>query len=161
MLDYSLKEKKLKLHSEIKHKGSSLIIAFFIMIILILLGTALMKVLSTSSESTAQEVIGTRAYLAANSAMQLELQKLFPLNDPNNLNGQCNSAPPAYDFSNIDGLSHCSAQTSCESYATHPITGQIFYRLTSIGKCASSALNVDSKALVVSSRKIQVEAKTM
>ena len=121
-----------------------------------------MKALSSSSEAIAQEVIGTRAYMAANSAMQAELQKLFPLN---NVAPQCNSAPPPYDFSstgaNIAGLYHCKATTSCTQYATHPTTGEKFYRLTSTGKCESIALAANSKDVVVSSRKIQVEAREL
>lgn len=144
-----------------KQKGSTLMMALFIMIILILLGSALMKVLSSSSEAIAQEVIGTRAYMAANSAMQAELSKLFPLNAAVS---QCN-ASATYNFSssgaNIDGLFNCTAIINCTNYATHPVTNEEFYRLTSTGKCASSVLQSDSKNIVVSSRKIQVEAKEL
>jgi len=137
----------------------------FIIIVLILLGSALMRVLSTSSEAIAQEVIGTRAYMAANSAMQAELQKLFPLNSAAL---QCNeniTLVVTYDFStsgsNIDGLFHCRAITTCNQYATHPQTGELFYRLTSTGKCGSSNLASQSKDIVVSSRTIQVEARNL
>lgn len=144
-----------------KQFGSALMMALFIMIILILLGSALVKVLSTTSETTAQEVIGTRAYMAANSAMQAELQKLFPLNGAASA---CN-ANAFYDFStsgaNIDGLYHCTADLSCTSYATHPVSGETFYRLISTGKCASSPLQSNSQNVVVSSRQIQVEARTL
>jgi len=145
-----------------KQRGSAILMTLFIIIVLILLGGALMRVLSTSSEAIAQEVIGTRAYMAANSAMQAELQKLFPLNDAAI---QCNANPPPYDFSSsgsdIDGLYHCTASTTCSNYATHPETGEQFYRLTSTGKCASSALQSNSKGAVVSSRTIQVEARNL
>ncbi len=144
-----------------KQKGSALLMTLFILIVLILLGSALMRVLSTSSEAIAQEVIGTRAYMAANSAMQAELQKLFPLNGAAS---QCN-ANATYDFSvsgtSVDGLFHCHASTTCSNYATHPTTGELFYRLDSTGKCASSALQSDSKDVVVSSRTIQVEARDL
>ncbi len=138
----------------------------FIIIVLTLLGGALMRVLSTSSESIAQEVIGTRAYMAANSAMQAKLQQLFPLNS----SSTCPLAPLApsvtiHDFStsgmNIDGLYHCTAEATCSWYATHPETDEKFYRLTSTGKCASSALTSNSKDVVVSSRTLQVEARSL
>jgi len=149
-----------------KQRGSALLMTLFIIIVLILLGGALMRVLSTSSEAIAQEVIGTRAYMAANSAMQAELQKLFPLNS----SSTCPLAPLApsessHDFStsgmDVDGLFHCTAKTSCSWYATHPQTSERFYRLTSTGKCASSALQSDSKNVVVSSRTLQVEARNL
>ncbi|MCW8832308.1 MAG: type II secretory pathway component [Colwellia sp.] len=144
----------------VKQQGSALLMALFIIVILILLGGALVRVLSTSSESIAQEVIGTRAYAAANSAMQAELQKLFPLNGATS---QCNSN--FYDFStsgtNVDGLYHCRARTSCRNYATHPVDGTLFYRLTSTGECGSSNLTSQSVDVVVSSRTIQVEARSL
>lgn len=58
-----------------KQMGSALVMALFIIIILIFIGTTLLRVFSTSSEAISQEVIGTRAYMAANSAMQAELQQ--------------------------------------------------------------------------------------
>ncbi len=149
-----------------KQRGSALLMTLFIIIVLILLGGTLMRVLSTSSESIAQEIIGTRAYMAANSAMQAKLQQLFPLNSSET----CPLAPLApsvetHNFStsgmNIDGLYHCTAEASCSWYATHPDTGEKFYRLTSTGKCASSALVSNSKDVVVSSRTIQVEARSL
>lgn len=161
MLEFFSQLKQLNQPEISKQRGSALMLTLFILIVLILLGSALMRVLSTGSEATAQEVIGTRAYMAANSAMQAELQKLFPLNETAI---QCNSNA-TYDFSasgsNIDGLFHCSATTTCTHYATHPTTGDLFYRLNSIGKCASSSLQSDSKDVVVSSRTIQVEARDL
>ena len=124
----------------------------------------LMRLLSTSSASIAQEVVGTRAYMAANSVMQAILLKLFPLNR----SSTCPLAPLAPSVSshnvsspgmNINGLYHCTAEASSNWYATHPDTGEKFYRLTSKGKCASSVLVHDSKD-VVSSRTIQVEARS-
>jgi len=148
---------KTKLSSN--QQGSSLLIALFIIVVLTLLGGALMNVLSTSSEAIAQEVLGTRAYNAANSAMQAELQKLFPLNANAS---QCN-ANASYDFSatgaDVTGLYHCSATTQCELYAIHPVDGTSFYRLTSTGECGSSNLESQSTGIVVSSRTIQVEAR--
>lgn len=162
MLEYFSQMKQFNQVNMLRQKGSAMMMSLFVMVILILLGSALVKILSSSSEATAQEVIGTRAYMAANSAMQAELQKLFPLN---NGTPQCNSAPPPYDFSaagsNIAGLYHCKATTTCTPYATHPTTGGRFYRLTSTGKCESSALAADSKAVVVSSRTIRVEARDL
>jgi MSHA biogenesis protein MshP len=130
-----------------------------------LLGSALMRVLSSSSEAIAQEVIGTRAYLAANSAMQAELQQLFPLNS----SSTCPLAPLApaissHNFStsgkNIDGLYHCTATTSCSLYFTDAENIN-YYRITSTGKCGSGTIAANSTAVVVSSRTIQMEARSL
>lgn len=149
-----------------KQRGSALLMTLFIIIVLILLGGALMRVISNSSEAIAQEVIGTRAYMAANSAMQAELQMLFPLNSSSTCPLATLLAKTTHhDFSatgnNVDGLYHCTADTTCSLYATNPQTGEKFYRLTSTGKCASSNLASDSKNVVVSSRKLQIEARDL
>ena len=147
-----------KLH---RSNGSALILSLFIIIVLSLLGVALTRILSTGSETVAQEVIGTRALMAANSAMQAQLQQLFPLNStatcpksPLTLNG-------LYNFSAIDGLSHCQVKTSCSLYFTHTETGVNYYRLTSTSQCGSGNISVDGSQSVLSSRSIQVEARSL
>jgi MSHA biogenesis protein MshP len=149
-----------------KQQGSSLILALFVIIILTLLGSALMRMISTSSESMSQEVLGTRAYMAANSAMQAELQILFPLNSAA---GVCNAINLFdYDFQtalndDIPGLYDCSATTTCDNY--YPITPDPtvtqYYRLTSTGQCGSGVMAANSKVIVKSSRTIQVEARSL
>jgi len=144
-----------------KQQGSALMLALFIIIVLTLLGSALVRILSTSSETIAQEVIGTRALMAANSAMQAELAVLFPLNATSTCAAEPASRQTAPSFSDIEGLYHCEAKTSCSLYFTDPITNINYYRLTSTGECGSSAILADSKAVVKSSRTIQVEARNL
>lgn len=149
-----------------QQQGSALLLALFIIIVLTLLGSALVKILSTSSESIAQEVIGTRALMAANSAMQAELAVLFPLSTVAGVPavGTCN-ATNNYDLpasgNDIPGLYHCSAKTTCNLYFPDPNTSINYYRLTSTGECGSGNISADSKAAVKSSRTIQVEARSL
>lgn len=159
----SNKTKASKLQT--KQQGSALMLSLFIIIVLTLLGTTLVRVLSTSSEAIAQEVIGTRALMAANSGMQAELYVLFPLATdaaiPHPV-GICNASnthdlPPS--GSDIPGLYHCSASTTCDLYHTQDLVN--YYRLTSTGECGSSAIAADSKGVVRSSRTIQVEARSL
>jgi MSHA biogenesis protein MshP len=149
-----------------KQQGSSLVLALFVIIILTLLGSVLMRMISTSSETVSQEVLGARAYLAANSAMQAELQLLFPLNTI----GVCNATNVApYDFQtvlgdDIPGLYNCEAFTTCDNYYSDtedPLAVVQYYRLTSTGKCGSGVMGANSKAIVKSSRTIQVEARSL
>jgi MSHA biogenesis protein MshP len=147
-----------------KQQGSSLILALFVIIILTLLGSALMRMISTSSETVSQEVLGTRAYMAANSAMQAELQILFPLNATVGVCNANNILP--YDFQtalndDIPGLYDCEASTTCENYYSDAINLVEYYRLTSTGKCGSGAMGANSKVVVKSSRSIQVEARSL
>jgi MSHA biogenesis protein MshP len=148
-----------------KQQGSSLILALFVIVILTLLGSILTRMISTSSETVSQEVLGTRAYMAANSALQSELQRLFPLNGAV---ATCNIST-LHDLqtvlnTDIPGLYTCEAVTTCDNYYPNPVDplgGTKYYRLTSTGKCGSGVMEIDSKTVVKSSRTIQVEARSL
>ncbi len=58
-----LQVKKIKQRTKIR--GSALLVALFVIIIMTLLGGAILKMQMTSSETIAQEVLGTRALAAA------------------------------------------------------------------------------------------------
>jgi len=153
------------LFSKTKQCGSSLVLALFVIIILTLLGGALMKMISTSSESMSQEVLGTRAYMAANSAMQAELQILFPLNTTSSSSCDTPFTDKPYSLQtalseDISGLYDCTAATSCENYHIG-VDGTKYYRLTSTGECGSGVMDANSKVIVKSSRTIQVEARSL
>jgi MSHA biogenesis protein MshP len=148
-----------------EQQGSALILALFIIIVLTLFGSALVKVLSTSSEAIAQEVIGTRALMAANSGMQAELSVLFPLAtnaaNPHPI-GTCNANNThslQSSGNDIAGLYHCNSNTTCDLYYTQNLVN--YYRLTSTGECGSSSIASDSKGVVRSSRTIQIEARSL
>jgi hypothetical protein len=116
-----------------------------------------MGMISTSCKAVSQETLGTRVFMAANSAIQSMLLKLFPLNTSSTYPlAPLVPSVSSHNFSspgmNINGLYHCTAEASSNWYATHPDTGEKFYSLISTGKCASSALVSNSKDIVVSSR---------
>ncbi|NQZ25807.1 MAG: hypothetical protein HRT55_05770 [Colwellia sp.] len=158
-------KKSFSLLQSSKQQGSSLVLALFVIIILTLLGSVLMRMISTSNETVSQEVLGARAYMAANSAMQAELQLLFPLNVTSS--NTCDTAftDKPYELQtilneDIPGLYDCTAATSCDNYHTG-LDGTKYYRLTSTGECGSGAMEADSKVIVKSSRTIQVEARSL
>lgn len=122
--------------------------------------------ISTGSEIASKEILDTRSYMAANSAMQAELQILFPLRTT----GVCNATNVAsYDFQtvigdDIPGLYDCEAFTTCDNYYSdteNPLAVIQYYRLVSKGKCGSCSMEIDSKSIVKSSRTIQVEARRL
>lgn len=138
-----------------KQKGSALMLAVFVMVVVTLLGVTLMRILSTGNETIAQEVLGTRALSAANSGMQAQLQKLFPLNK---VAGNC-PASTNYDFSTIKGLYQCTAVVSCLNFDN--VNDTAYYRLESTGNCGTGNMTFDSKYIVLSSRTVQVEAREL
>ena len=63
-----------------RQSGSALVIAIFVLVIMTLLGSALIRMQSSSAETVVYEVMGTRAYAAAQTGIQWQLKEVFPLN---------------------------------------------------------------------------------
>lgn len=144
--------------------GSVLVLAIFIMIVMLLLGSALVRMLSTSGESIAYEVVGTRAYNAANSGLQARLAELFPLDSPAQF-CEPGAVPPTSDtrdagtpdehlpnLSNVPGLRNCRIQQMlCEDFL---VDNTIYYQLTSTAECDMDAGEVVSRTVVVEARSL-------
>jgi MSHA biogenesis protein MshP len=147
-----------------KQKGSALVIAIFIIVVMTLLGAALIRMLGVSSESVAYEVIGTRAYAAAQTGVQWAGREIFPLGtgfarhcdgstvlasntsfvSPQTLN------PPS-GISNSDGLANC--QISLLTCADVKYDDVAYFTITSTGQC-----NVGG---IITSRTIVIEARSL
>lgn len=147
--------------------GSVLVLALFIMIVMLLLGAALVRLLSSSGETIAYEVVGTRAYNAANTALQARLAELFPLNaNPRHCNGTDTTTSLANtvttdtrvfgtntflpNLSDVDGLKQCRIQSiTCDDFKEDDVT---YYRLESTGQCNLSGGERTSRTVVVEAR---------
>ena len=131
-----------------KQQGSALVIAIFIIVVMTVLGSALVRMISANAETIAYEVIGTRAYQAAQAGAQRKLSELFPLS-PNV--GVC-LGDIDYDFSAIEGLQNCKAlNVSCSVDAT--VRGVTYYTINSTGQCAVAG--------VFTSRTIEIKARSL
>ena len=138
----------IKVRAPNRQKGSALVIAIFIIVVMTLLGSALVRMVSSNAETIAYEVIGTRAYQAAQAGAQRKLSEVFPLL-PNN--GLC-LGNVEYDFSTIEGLENCKAvNVSCSEDAT--VDEIVYYTITSTGQC--------SVAGVFTSRQIEIKARSL
>lgn len=127
-----------------KQRGSALVIAVFIIVVMLALVLSLSRLLTSGSEAIVYEVQGTRALFAAQSGLEISLSELFFL-----ASTTCPFTKPAHEFS-VPGLQGCSATVSCaEPYVVESIT---VYQLESVGQCA--AVNGE-----VTSRKVQIEVR--
>ena len=126
-----------------QQKGSSLLIAIFIMVIVSLLGTALLKMISSSASTIAYQVMGTRALAAANTGAERRLNELFPLGD--SLTGQRCGETTIYDDTGgtTTGLSHCSITTQCMDFQQFDV---IYYHIESTGTCKLASRTIIVKA---------------
>lgn len=150
---------KQKLTLQKAQRGSSLVIAIFILVVLSLLGAALIEIMETNEEAFTYEVLGTRAYNAAQSGIQWEMQKLFPLRDASNPqssnSAMCTTSDTIVTFSGITGLNNCSAIVNCE-LLTHESATTVttnYFTVTSTGQC-----DINGE---ITSRTIEVQAKSI
>lgn len=125
--------------------GFSLPVAIFILVIMALLGAGIVSIMQSSQESTATEVLSTRAFFAAESGAQVALGQLFDLSGGA---VNCAASYPAIDF-NATGLGGCSASATCSSSG---IGTKTYFTITSTGSC-----NVSGYSAV---REIQIMAAT-
>ncbi len=130
-----------------KNRGSALVIAIFVIIVMTLLGTALVRMLSSSAESIVYEVLGTRAFQAAQIGAQWQLQQIFPVIGAVQL---CSNATPPV-LSTIEGLESC--EISALVCTSEEIESVRYYEITSTGQC--------DVAGVLTSRTVQVQARNL
>jgi len=145
----------IKLRTSNEQRGSALVLALFIIVVTTLLGAALVRMISANSETIAYEVIGTRAYQAAQAGAQRKLSELFPLNTNTPpippTAGSCLGSTP-YNFSMIEGLENC--QASNVDCVEGPTVDEItYYTITSTGQC--------NFAGVFTSRTIEIKARRL
>lgn len=139
----------LNVRSQSKQQGSALVIAIFIIVVMTLLGSALVRMIGSNAETVAYEVIGTRAYQAAQAGTQRKLSEIFPLLPGV---GICTAVNDEYDFSAIEGLNNCKAvSVNCSEDTT--VNDITYYTITSTGQCTVAG--------VFTSRKIEVKARSL
>lgn len=134
-------------------QGSILVLSIMIILILSVIGLAILKTQESSGETIAQEVLGTRALMAARSGLESNLYALFPLRAES---GDCENTSLTFD---TPGLQSCSVNVTCELYAN--VNNISYYRVQSTGECGTGEIETNSTNVVLSSRTIQVEARSI
>ncbi|WP_111978312.1 hypothetical protein [Algibacillus agarilyticus] len=160
-------QSELNVNSHVKQGGSALVLALFIIVVMSVLASSLVKMLSATNESVAVEVYGTRALLAATTGVDYMLAQLFPIDasatDTASVNTlACADITSPYSFtlptSTNLGMANCSFTASCfdlvvDVNASATVENVRYYRVESIGTCDVGEWQT--------SRKIEVEAKAL
>jgi len=132
-----------------KQSGSALVIAIFVLVIMTLIGSALIRMQSSSAETVVYEVMGARAYAAAQTGLQWQLTEIFPLNITNVTLCKANIVEPT--VSDVKGLENCQFEIICDDSISH--SGVQYYTLTSKGTCSIAGIET--------SRTIEIEARNL
>jgi len=135
--------------NRVRQSGSALVIAIFILVIMTLIGSALIRMQSSSAESVVYEVMGARAYAAAQTGLQWQLTEIFPLNTTGITLCKANIIEPI--ISGVEGLKDCKFKITCDDSIEH--NGVQYYTLTSTGSCQVAGIDT--------SRTIEIEARNI
>ena len=136
-------------------RGSAIMIALFLIVIMALLAAAMGRFLVDSGEKNTVEVRGVRALMAAQSGLEIALYRLYP---NNSWTAQQCPASATTTFA-LPGLVNCQAIVTCKqlnvSAAGATRTG---YRFSSEGRCGDSGVNNGPNPDFAVSRTLVAEA---
>lgn len=111
-----------------------MIVAIFVIVVMSLVAAALFAVLGSAAQQGGANVGGVRAKMAARSAAQNALIKLFP---KTNIAADC-STTEILTFNATSGLENCSATVACTAFEITANVGNVnatYYRLVAEGSC--------------------------
>ena len=153
-----------------KQRGSMLLTALFVAILMLGLGLAVVKIISSSANNNAVEYYGARAFLAAQSGLERGLSEMFPLGAASGA-GSC---PATTNFDLLaPALVNCSVVLMCEQVGPVPdfnlaptsgVSEVRVYRLTSTATCKVNGCALGQacrKDFWQTQRSLSVEAKTL
>ncbi|EGR4436379.1 MSHA biogenesis protein MshP [Vibrio cholerae] len=112
-----------------KQQGNALILVVFIIVVVGFVALVANRNQARSSQQLVSMVLGTRAEMAARSALNIELSRFYQT-----ATGSCHTST----LQNIDfageGLGQCVASVTCQSLGALD-NGQEVYQLSAIGRC--------------------------
>jgi MSHA biogenesis protein MshP len=117
-----------------KQHGSMLVIALFVIIVFALLGLTMTRLLSSSSETIAYEVLGQRALNAARSGLECAVATQFE--------GGCTMPPTNGIFSGVAGLENCSYTVDAPVAKAINNNTYDYYTFSSTGQCTAGDISV-------------------
>lgn len=129
-----------------KQRGSALVIAVFVIVVMLALAVGLSRLLISSSETVVYEVQGTRALFAAQSGLEIVLSELL-FSETRSCESFSRDTPLTFSIS-AGGQSNCPVTVSCEDYTAENVT---IYQLESIGQCIANDFTT--------SRTVQIEVR--
>ncbi|TRX52800.1 hypothetical protein [Thalassomonas sp. M1454] len=123
-----------------RQHGASLVMAVFMIVVFSVLAAVMAKMISVSSETISYEVLGTRAYLAADTGNQWAQQKLFPVPASNTSCADVNSATVP-NINSAPGLIGCAIESvQCQEFTENGVT---YFTLTTTGLCNAGNISAN------------------
>ncbi|GJC05430.1 hypothetical protein KAM385_24590 [Aeromonas hydrophila] len=143
-------------HTMAPQRGSAIMVALFVIVIMALLVAAMGRFLVDSGEKNVVEVRGVRALMAAQSGLEIALYRLYPNGEWQGQASRC--APIELDFTE-PGLAECQVSITCNKVAVSAAGGtQTGYRFRSEGRCGDPGVNSGPNPDFAVSRTLVAEA---
>ncbi|MCP4957281.1 hypothetical protein [Photobacterium aquimaris] len=124
--------------SLLNQTGSALLVVIFIITVMAMMAAAMIKINTSQTVITTQEILGTRAWFAAHSGIEISLNKLFPIGDPNQML-TCDVIPKQIPLVDFDG---CEVSVECNEFADDSAKATRRIQLRSTGRCGSGQYQV-------------------
>ncbi|MDE1209184.1 MSHA biogenesis protein MshP [Vibrio aestuarianus] len=114
-----------------RQQGSGLVLVIFIIVVVGFVAAVANRNQQRNSQQLVSMVLGTRAEMAARSAMQIDISRFYSPQEQ----GSCRLGTHSnYTFEG-EGLERCEAKVSCRSIGVLDDSGYQVYQLESIGTC--------------------------
>ena len=124
-------DKQAYLYSR-QQRGSMLVIALFVIVVMAFLGLTLTQLLSSSNDKVIYEVLGQRAMNAARAGIECRIADTFPIAGAQ---AYCTSAQDK-QFNNVPGLENCGYHTTVTNKTVQDgSTTLSYYQFSSTGQC--------------------------
>ncbi|EKE85397.1 hypothetical protein [Idiomarina xiamenensis] len=140
-----------------RQRGSALVVAIFVIVVIGALVAALARVLGGNSQSVVYEVLGTRTFFAAQSGLQHGLTELFPLNSSVAPSCSAVTAEPALNAAN-DAFAGCQVSVICRDSnmadSTLTATDDVIFQLQATATCQADEVQTQRR-LVTEARVLQ------
>ena len=135
-------------------RGSAIMVALFVIVIMALLAAAMGRFLVDSGEKNTVEVRGVRALMAAQSGLEIALYRLYP---NNSWTAQQCAASATTTFA-LPGLVNCQATVTCTPLNVSAAgTTRTGYRFSSEGRCGDPGVNNGPNPDFAVSRTVEAE----
>ncbi|MCD9464364.1 hypothetical protein [Photobacterium phosphoreum] len=118
--------------------GSALVVAIFIITVMAMMAAAMIKINASQAVTTTQEILGTRAWFAAHSGIEISLNKLFPIGDPNQMLA-CEAVAAEIPLVDFKG---CRVTVECAEFSGNSTETTRRIQLRSTGRCGSGQYQV-------------------
>ncbi|MGK0335787.1 MAG: MSHA biogenesis protein MshP [Candidatus Azotimanducaceae bacterium] len=114
-------------NSRHQQSGLGLVGAIFVIVVVSLLSVAMSRMLEADKLAQSYEILGLKAFLAAESGAQLGVNRLMPPDSA----GSCSDLTFSLE---AESLRFCTAVVTCTLTTAN---GENFYTLSSLGQCVA------------------------